>query len=989
MDEACRSGRVGRRQGVLAVLGVLGVLTLGASHEVVAQAGRRRQPPPPPKVEPERTPPTGENPAAPTVKKGAEIIEELNLPEQVTTRVRLRNGLTVIVRERYRFPLVGIAVVVKTEHSARPVGIARVVGRVLLRGTSSRPGLRALEDLHAVGGELVVHERAGRTLLGVTVSAEHARQALDVLADALQHPQFDEATVRQQIEQLLQEERGRWDRPELFARDRARALARGEPMLLEQEDALRALTREALLEFHRQQYRGERIVIALVGAINTADVLADVQRLFGDLPGVEEQGTSSLGVRAPEPQGSESAKIPRAEVPASAPSEVPPAVLRYGEDRGDLDVALLTFWHEVPDALIAGDRSGEWALALRVLAVALAHGRASRAALGVREARRIAAEVVAEPVVEGDRGALFVQWRVEPADRERVLMAYLEEAERLRRLRLSPGELQRARALVERQWLERTMTYAGEAEQLAWEEATWGDFRRADRVLAHLSALTAEQLRAFAERCLFIGQMALHEYVPRSVVGSGDAAGIMARIAAQVPGVREREIAPERIGQSPEVPTVPQGERRLGEGEGEAVVFSLQPEPVRDFSVFEGPRAFVREDRSRPLLSLGVFFQGGRHGETAATAGLTEVLLRALLRGTRGRPPLSATDVAMRLEQLGADVTPINAPDFFGYVLTVPSRNQEAALRLLLELLERPALTDEEIRWEQTRVLMEIRARRADPIARARDLAARALYGDTPYGRSPLGEEEAVRALTPEQVRAWYASTIARQFPLILIVGDTDGSALISNIVAREIRRQDVQRAFHATLPKPPTDARSLSEDVGERTVVQAWAWMGPSSPSDDEPALGVLRAPLEERLRRALEAVPAAWVDVSVEARRLGGMIALTFAVAPEHEERARRIVEQEIARLTAEPFDPPLVREAISRALVAQARVFEDHTALVLAYAHAFYATARPQTVEQLASKLSAVTPADLQRVAALYVRAARAAIGIARARTRSGRP
>jgi len=981
-------GRSALLRCALALLGLIGVLAFGVPNEVAAQAGRRRQPPPPPKVEEKRTPPTEEKPAALTVKKGAEIADELNLPEYATTRVRLRNGLTLIVRERYRFPLVGIAIVVKTERSGQPVGIARLVGRLLFRGTSARPGLRALEDLQALGGEPIVEEQGDRTLFRLTIPAEHVRQALEVVADVLQHPTFDEAMLRQQIEYLLQEERVRGDRPELFARDRAQALARGEPLLLERESALRALTREAIAEFHRRQYRGERIVIALVGAVNTPDVVADVQRLFGDLPYTEAEVAPSSQARAPEAPRSEEANASAPVARASAPSVASPSILRYGVDRGDLAPAILTFWHEVPDALISSDRKGEWPLLLRLLAVVLAQGRASRAALGVREARRIAVEVWAEPVIEEQRGALVVQWRADPSDRERVLLAYVEEVEKLRRLRLSPGELQRARSLLERWWLERTLTYAGEAEHLALEEAASGDFRRADHFLARLTEITAEPLRAFAERCLDIGQMALHEYLPRSVSGSLDAAGIMARIAAQVPGVMERPIAPERIGQSPEVPTVPHGVRRAQEGEGEAVVFSLQPEPLRDFSVFEGPRAFVREDRSHPLLSIGVFFQGGRLQETAATAGLTELMLRATLRGTRGRSSLSATEVAMRLEQLGAEVALVNAPDFFGYVLTVLSRNQEAALRLLLELLERPALADEEIRLEQERLLLEIRARRADPIWRARDLAARALYGDTPYGRSPLGEEESVRALTPEQVRAWQANTIARQFPLVLIVGDTDGSALISNVVAREIRRQDVSRAFHATLPKPPTEARLLSEDVGERTDVQTWAWLGPSSPSEDEPALDVLRAHLAGWLWRALQAVPASLVEVSVEPRRLGGMIVLTIAAAPEQMARARQILEQEMARLTKEPLDPQTVRRAIHRAFVEEAGVFEDHVALVLAYARAFFTAARPQAVEQQTAKRQAVTPADLQRVAATYVQAARAAIGIARARAKTGR-
>ncbi|GBC77239.1 putative zinc protease [bacterium HR08] len=991
-------GRMGDARGrrcLLGAVGLAGVLLLGLSSMVMAQAGRRRQPPPPPKAEQKRTPPTEEkSAAAPVVKKGAEIIEELNLPEQATTRVRLRNGLTLIVRQRYRSPLVGIAVVVKAGRLAEPPGIARLVGRLLFQGTLSRPGLRPLGDMRALGGELVVEEQLDRTCFRVTVPAEHVRQALDILADGLQHPAFDEATVRQEIERLLHEERVRDDQPERFARERAGALAWGERYrgfrpLREQAGTLRALTRDMLVDFHRQQYRGEKMVIALVGAVNTAEVLEHAQRLFGDLPSVEKAAVPE----ARKPAESESAPSPVSArgVAPEAPQATGPSVpsVRYGFDHGDLRVALLTILHEVPEALISGDPKGDWRLLLHLLAAASAQGRASRSALSVREDRRIAAEVTAEPMMAESGGALLVQWRVDPADRERALWAYLEEIGKLRRLRLSPGELQRARSLLERQWLQRTMTYVGEAEQLALEEAASGDFRLADQWIARLSEVTAEQLRAFAERCFYVGQMTLHEYLPPEIAPLPSGAEFAARIAARVPDLTERALPADRIAQFPEVPIAPQGSRRGHEGEGEAVVFSLQPEPLRDFSVFEGPRAFVREDRSRPILSVGLFFQGGRVAETPTTAGLTELMLRAVLRGTRGRAPLSAVEAAMRLEQWGADIALVNAPDFFGYVLTVPSRNQDHALRLLVELLERPALAEEEIRLEQARLLSELRARRADPIRRARDLAARALYAETPYGRPPEGEEDAVRALTPEQVRAWYAQTIARQFPLILVVGDTDGSALISNIVAREIRRQDVARMFHAALPKPSMETRSLAEEMHVHTAVQTFAWLGPSSPNADEMALRVWRAHLAGwggELWRALPSA-ASVLEVSVEPRRLGGMIALTIAVAPEQAGRAQQSLEHIVTHLAKGALGEDALRHAIQRAVVEQAELFEDHPALLLAYAREFFMSARPQQVEHVASKLPAVTPADLQRVAATYTSPSRVAIGRVRVRAQGG--
>ncbi len=986
-----------RRRRLLSLgilLGLVGAILGVFSGEAGAQAGRRRQPPPPPRGEEKKAPATeGAPPASPTVKKGAEIAEELHLPERATTRVRLRNGLRLIVRERYRSPLVGLVVVVRAGRSEEPqgqAGIARLVGRALLRGAWPQ----SHEEMDALGGELSVEERAGCTIFRMTLAAEQTRQALQVLADRLQHPLFDEAALRQEIEQILLEERLWRDQPDVFARERALAFAlegRELPSFSEREKMLRALGRQAVLDFYQRHYRAEEIVIALVGAIATPEVLEHAQRLFGDFEYAEKPAPDV------EPSGEQK---PHESTPAPKKEEAPAAPapgFRYAQDRGNIATALVTVLHEVPQALLS--HQSEWPLALRLLAIALAEGRASRGALGVREDRRIAALVEAEPVIRRDRGALLVQWRVDPADAERVLRAYLEEAAALRRLRLSPGEWQRIRALAELQWLRHRATYVGEAEQLALEEALSGDFRRADDFLRRLEGMTPEALRAFAEQCLHIEQMAIHEYLPRSIARPPDAAGLRARLGAQVPGILEREVPNERLADAPEVPLMPQGVRRESEGEGADVLFSLQPEPVRDFSVLEGPRAFVREDRSRPLLSVGLFFQGGR--STEASPGLTELMLRSLLKGarerdraeaSRGGASLSARETFLRLEQMGAELVTINEPDFFGYVLTVLSRNQEPALRLLLDLVERPALTDEEIRLEQARLLLEIRARREDPVRRSRDLAARALYGDTPYGRAPVGEEDSVRALTPERVRAWYAQTIAQQLPLVLIVGDTDGSALVSGVISREIRRENLQHVFYATLPKPSPEARALSEEVGAHAVVQTFASLGPASPSEDEPALSVLRAHLVgwgSALRREISSIPAALEDVSLEFRRMGGMLALTILTAPEGAGRARQIVEQEWGRLSQTPLDAERVTRAIRRALLEHKVLLEDHRTLALAYARAFFSSARPQQVEQQEQRIRAVTAADVQRAAATYAQASRLALGVARVRPQGGTP
>jgi hypothetical protein len=65
--------------------------------------------------------------------------------------------------------------------------------------------------------------------------------------------------------------------------------------------------------------------------------------------------------------------------------------------------------------------------------------------------------------------------------------------------------------------------------------------------------------------------------------------------------------------------TFQQGTERMLPVNEQNVMVAPIPLPVRDFSVLRGPRAYVREDRSRPIIAVTIVFQGGRLQETSAT----------------------------------------------------------------------------------------------------------------------------------------------------------------------------------------------------------------------------------------------------------------------------------------------------------------------------------------------------------------------------------
>jgi zinc protease len=269
----------------------------------------------------------------------------------------------------------------------------------------------------------------------------------------------------------------------------------------------------------------------------------------------------------------------------------------------------------------------------------------------------------------------------------------------------------------------------------------------------------------------------------------------------------------------------------------------MEPLPLKDFSTLNGPRAFVREDHSLPLVTVALLFQGGRIVEDEKTSGITELMLRSMLYGTERQTPVRVAD---QLEQLGSEIEVVNEPDFFGLLITSLSRNAERTLRILRDVIEEPAFRDDDVSRARLEQLAAIRGTRDSVTGRSRELFLQALYPGHPYSLPPHGREDVIGKASGEQLREWHERTVKRQVPLAIIVGDTDGSALISGQIAEGFRRRDLDRSLQLKVPGQAKPADRVEQRVGQLSA----AVIGLNGPKGDSPDLAILEV-IEAALNR------------------------------------------------------------------------------------------------------------------------------------------
>ena len=162
--------------------------------------------------------------------QAAQIVEPYTFREDQgqTTKVVLKNGLTVIVHEQQAVPLASITTYVKAgyfDEDDRISGISHVIEHMFFKGTAKRPVGEIARETQALGGYLNAYTYYDRTVYHTEVPAENMNKALEIQADALWNSTYDADELKKEIEVVLQENNRKLDNPSAVASEKLYATA--------------------------------------------------------------------------------------------------------------------------------------------------------------------------------------------------------------------------------------------------------------------------------------------------------------------------------------------------------------------------------------------------------------------------------------------------------------------------------------------------------------------------------------------------------------------------------------------------------------------------------------------------------------------------------------------------------------------------------------------------------------------------------------------
>lgn len=367
---------------------------------------------------------------------------------------------------------------------------------------------------------------------------------------------------------------------------------------------------------------------------------------------------------------------------------------------------------------------------------------------------------------------------------------------------------------------------------------------------------------------------------------------------------------------------------------------------------------------------VAVVGTGSRY-EDDHEAGISHFLEHMLFKGTTKRP--SAQLIADTVERLGGRLNASTSREITTYYTKVPSRHLDVGFDLIADMLRAPLLDETETGREQGVIIEELAQGEDVPTVVGAHLLQRTIWGDHPLGRPIIGSRETVSAVTSDALRAYMASHYAPERIVLSIAGNID--------VDRTARRAADLLGGWPVIPAPAAEPAVYA--AGERVALerrdgQAHLYLAAPGVALDDPdymAFAILaevlgggmssRLFLEVRERRGL----AYSVGAGAAAMSDHGMLSIHAGVAPDKAAGALEVIVSELRRLAAEEVDADELERVRGHYEGSLLLALEDSYSVATRNARSVLQRGYARTPEESLALVEAVTPADIQRLAAAY--------------------
>jgi len=404
-----------------------------------------------------------------------------------------------------------------------------------------------------------------------------------------------------------------------------------------------------------------------------------------------------------------------------------------------------------------------------------------------------------------------------------------------------------------------------------------------------------------------------------------------------------------------------------------------------------GLTVLTKEVRSAPVVSVQVFYKIGSRNEAPGVNGIAHQLEHMMFKGTVNRP----VQFGRLFSALGAQFNAFTYYDQTAYFGTVEKEKVGALLELEADRMVSAQIDPEKLASERKVVLSEIEGNENDPAFRLEKAVQSAAFPQSPYGLTVGGTRKDIEGFSADKVSAYYKKYYSPEYATLIVVGDFDTKTMLEQIKALygKLGKAGTKPivtsaplngvADESTLKYAPPKAPIVLKEPGSTPLINA-VYPLPDINNADVPALKVLDSVLlsgrNSRLYLALFETGLAADGGTLPYNFLnGGWYSFNFTPAPEKttaEVDAALLKALEVARTTV----PSAEEVARAKTQIVSSTLLGNRSITAQATALGSDATSANdyQYTDKFLAALEKVTPADVLKVAKLYLDPAKRTVG-----------
>lgn len=398
----------------------------------------------------------------------------------------LTNGIRVVLVPRKDTETITLEVGVRVGSRYEPVkinGVSHYAEHLMFKGTKKRPTtLDISKALDSVGAEYNAYTSKDQTGYYVKTDRSNLNLALDILSDMLINSKFDAEEMAREKKVIVEEINMYEDNPAMYVDDIfEQLLYKGNSLgwqISGSRESLTGIPREDFLQFVKEHYRGEKMVVCVAGNI-PSDTLQRIEKYFAGIKGDAKKVL---------PEGSQDFGFSKFKVTQKKPQ----VVIKY-KDTEQVQLALGVPTYSDFDAKN---------YALILLSIILGGNMSSRLFISVRERRGLAYHVRSSVNNYQDIGDLAIQAGLDKSRLNDAIKVILAELAKMRKSGVTAAELKRAKDFIRGKM---TLELEDSAQLAVWfgrHELLKNKIVTPEEKMKKFMAVTAEDIKKVAVEIL-------------------------------------------------------------------------------------------------------------------------------------------------------------------------------------------------------------------------------------------------------------------------------------------------------------------------------------------------------------------------------------------------------------------------------------------------------------------------------------------------------